>query len=916
MPDTQYIPLDTPCLARLAGMLVERHADGRLLDLSAVIVILPGRRAGRRLLELLCERAAAERLVLSPPEMVTMSVFCARLAGGAAGGPAATTIEQLAAWAEALRAAPGDVLEYFSPRGETATAADTFSVAQMLAALHRELSGERIAPRTLAGMPFEDEAEALRWHAFDSLRGAYLGALAAHGLVDPYDAVERALGSTGATPLPGTRAVYAAGIVDAHAQFRAALDAVADRLAVVCHGPAEWFDDHGMLLPGSPLDTSVSTLDDAHVHIADNPPDQARAALRALASLGGAYGHADITIAVPDYAVMRPLQQSLRAHGVACHDATGAPFSQTELGRLLSCFSAMIETRSYDSFLAFLRHPLAARWANDAGDEAYAQLLLDASAYAAGHVVDMIDEEWRAPEGRFAHLRAVIGRVRALCAPYCAARPLAGWPAVFNQTLSELFAAELPGNDIPSARQHMQAIRLWCALVEETRAARIQFADQVHAATALRWFTSLLRDADAPTDSDGAAIDLVGWLELALDDAPAVIVTGMNERVVPGPGTSDPFLPNSLRAQLGLQNDARRLRRDRYLLRALEQGTAALTLICGRRSAQNDPLRPSRLLFDVPDERKAAMVARFFGRRDAAPGAAGQSAPPRAPAAARQPAASFAPPEPGTLPAPPDRVSVTALASYLSCPYQFYLARLRVEEPPEPAGELDALQFGTLAHDALAAWARSPAAAAADADPIIARAVSALERLANERFGEKPHPAVALQIAACRNRLIAFAHCQAREAHDGWRIDPALIEAKMELPLVVNNVTIVISGRIDRVDRRGAEARILDYKTSATAKPPEKAHRKSGEWIDLQLPLYARWFQGDNAALPSTGYFNLPESPEQTGVAMAEWTDEDIGSAVAAAEAALAAILDNDFHRTDDRRICAVCPYVNICQRW
>ena len=50
-----------------------------------------------------------------------------------------------------------------------------------------------------------------------------------------------------------------------------------------------------------------------------------------------------------------------------------------------------------------------------------------------------------------------------------------------------------------------------------------------------------------------------------------------------------------------------------------------------------------------------------------------------------------------------------------------------------------------------------------------------------------------------------------------------------------------LRGRIDRIDVQESSGKrmIFDYKTSDTAKSPEKAHRKkSGEWIDLQLPLY------------------------------------------------------------------------------
>ena len=57
-----------------------------------------------------------------------------------------------------------------------------------------------------------------------------------------------------------------------------------------------------------------------------------------------------------------------------------------------------------------------------------------------------------------------------------------------------------------------------------------------------------------PPRSDRAAIELRGWLELPWDDAPALVVTGMNEGMVPASGGSDLFLPDTLRRRLKLDD--------------------------------------------------------------------------------------------------------------------------------------------------------------------------------------------------------------------------------------------------------------------------------------------------------------------------------------------------------------------------
>ena len=53
-----------------------------------------------------------------------------------------------------------------------------------------------------------------------------------------------------------------------------------------------------------------------------------------------------------------------------------------------------------------------------------------------------------------------------------------------------------------------------------------------------------------------------------------------------------------------------------------------------------------------------------------------------------------------------------------------------------------------------------------------------------------------------------------------------------------------VTGRIDRIDRHEdtGQWRVIDYKTSNAANPPEKVHRRGSKndrhWVNLQLPLY------------------------------------------------------------------------------
>ncbi|SVC84682.1 uncharacterized protein METZ01_LOCUS337536, partial [marine metagenome] len=87
---------------------------------------------------------------------------------------------------------------------------------------------------------------------------------------------------------------------------------------------------------------------------------------------------------------------------------------------------------------------------------------------------------------------------------------------------------------------------------------------------------------------------------------------------------------------------------------------------------------------------------------------------------------------------------------------------------------------------------------------------------------------------------------------------------------------------------------LLDYKTSAKGESPEKTHRKTtGEWKELQLPLYRHiasgilgedgkpvvTFDKTGEASIKLGYVTLPQDPKKSGFKVAKWTELDMASA-------------------------------------
>jgi len=381
-------------------------------------------------------------------------------------------------------------------------------------------------------------------------------------------------------------------------------------------------------------------------------------------------------------------------------------------------------------------------------------------------------------------------------------------------------------------------------------------------------------------------VEMVGWLELALDDAPDAIVAGLDEGAASAAAV-DGLLGPALRRSLGLPDADTRNARDLFFLELLSR-SRRVTFITGRRGAQGEPLAPRRILLAGTTAALVDTVRAFWGdenddddenrRRASGRGRFGPILP--------------------TADAPiPTRLPATAFRDYLACPYRFHLRHVLGLRPVRDLPrELQPGDFGRLLHAVLGRFARGPAAASDDAETVARTLEALLSEEGRLRSGSAPRVAVRIQLEQLRRRLRSFARWQAEQARAGWRIVPELTEMRLEAALEVDGETFVVTGRVDRVDRHPtAGRRLLDYKSAEQAATPEQAHRSgprdSRRWIDLQLPLYERMLRqrGIEGDL-RLGFVNLGHRLGDDPLALAEWSGAELADAMATAAGVVRAI--------------------------
>ncbi len=880
MPIRQdFLDWKRPALESAIQFLDHNYRRQQVWNLSQVIVVLPGGRAGRRLRELMVAQAEEQRWVFFPPEITTVGQLPELLYQRKR--PFATPLVQKLAWAAALRSTPHDCLRQFlNDIPKEAADPRWFEIGSLLWNQHRELAGDVLdfADVAKAGPA---SGEAARWQALAQVQTSYLATLDRLDLWDRQTARRYAIQHN---ECQCDREIVLLATVDMNQTLRVMIDQVQDRVTALVHADpaiADHFDSHGCLLPDKWQDAIVPIRDEQILQV-DAPADQGRAVVHFLSQLDGKYSANEITVGVPDETYVPLIQQQLQRAALDTRWGPGRSIEASRPVRLLRIVADYLQLQSYARLTELVRQPDVDVWLQQ--QPGISPTMLTAlDQYQADHLPTVVNGDSKDPhrQSKQGNVKQIVDYVHQLLGDLInQQRRVTDWPTRILNFLHRVY------RDVHlDPQQHQQRMILeGCQAVRDTLISFHQipysFLSQLSASEAILMAIDSIESKQIPATSETDAIELLGWLELPLDDAPGLVVTCLNEGTVPTSANSDLFLPNSLRTRLGLGDNARRYARDAYALTVLAYSRPDLCLVVGRRDWRGDPLSPSRLLFATDLDTIVKRAQRFFDESTddsrLVEVDSGQI---------ERQTHQFFVPAPGKVPLVTS-LRVTDFRAYLACPYRFYLQRvLGLRSTADHAVELDGAMFGSLAHQVLDQFGSGPNRDSDDPDEIADGLQTSLREAVRERFGKEVRVAVQVQVARLEQRFREFAVQQAERRKNGWRIEHT--EKDLKVNWGDGNTSVELRGRIDRIDKHEATDRwaILDYKTSDIVRRPRTNHlgsestiASSGEdWQDLQLPLYRHLAsslgcEGD----VELGYVLLPRDISKTGSYSANWSDEEL----------------------------------------
>lgn len=861
--------------------------QGTLLDLKDTIILVPTTESARRLREALAVAAAEKGGAVMAPYIWSPEAVLGWQIGP---GSTATRLQEQLVWATVLELCNTEdhpALFPSAPAMEKKVWAA--GVAETLASLKLSVGA--------GGLSFADVAQQLaegmdgpRWADLALLEKRYLEMLAALGVQDVQEA-KQASAQKPALP-PEIRRVLVFALADPPRLVCQWLLNVARQyrvgVKVFVHAPdveRARFDELGIPL-AKPWTQAAPLLDHDlpldHLHLVGQPEEQAVRAVMLLRTLAG-QGHAT-AVGVCEAGLSPHLVGVLTGEGVRAYDPAGREASQHPLLEVLRTWQQLVQTRTWKRLASFLRlddvlsvlsHPAGFKQAEllKTLDEVMAERLpatLD-TALTLSHEPTKDGSN----NDRMEKLHLLLAGLSSRMDEW----EKSSAPGALRSLLDWIYGKREFHTEAEHDRGYVHLLGESMRLVEEAHRTAQKLGAEVKTSDILHVALGKLETVDLADPRGDVDLVLRGWLELHWEPAPGLVICGFNDESVPGTVTVDAFLPDHVREQLGLSCQASRCARDAYLLTAMaaqRRASKSLHLVLGQTSDDGDVLRPSRLLFSSADESLPERVRHLFPKETSS-------------LAQQEPARKLAwTLRPWREHKPLTSVSPSLLASYLRCPLRCYFARfLKMSSVDSAQREMSPLDFGSLVHEALAAFGREDSVRDSFAQKSIAEFLeSRLDALAYAKWGARPLLSTVLQIETARQRLHHAARVQVQLREEGWRI----VDVERDLNSVgeLALAGLPFRARADRLDvnTRDGTLRLWDYKTRAKVKSPEEAHfatagvesledpalawkcfqdpkGKVKQWTDLQLPLYAWALQN---AFPA----ELRERIETMGVKLPE----------------------------------------------
>ena len=540
-------------------------------------------------------------------------------------------------------------------------------------------------------------------------------------------------------------------------------------------------------------------------------------------------GKRNIALVAQDRLVARRVRALLERAGVLVRDETGWTFSTLAVSTVLMRWLDALQSDFYhQDLLDLLKSPFifADQPAQERKQAVYRLEQLVRKHNVAAHLDAFLELAQFEPEVQtsLARLRQAKEKLRKKN------DTLSNWLHALHDSLDILGIVQGLAAD-EAGMQLLHALQTWQDELEGD-ATRFNLAEWRH------W---LAQQLDAHTFCDATIDSTVVLTHLAATrwrSFDAAVLLGCDASHLPGTDSNGMWFNDAVRAALGLPVSGARVAQQRDdLLALLAMNNTILVTWQASKNGEENLLSPYLEMLRALHE-----LAYSDDLAERELGALLDTA--------QVHCAEFPLPDVAAMPAPsappsliPRRISASGYNSLVACPYQFYARHmLRLNEMDEVREGVEKRDYGEWVHAILHRFHQQFPLLSQHARDDLA---VALRRIGDAVFApilEHDYLAHAW-LLRWQQSIPAYLDAQLKSEAEGWRYQSG--EVPFELPLADE---LTLHGRIDRVDARDGECRVLDYKMMDATRLRNKL-KEPGE--DVQLPCYAHVYEADEAAFIS-----------------------------------------------------------------
>lgn len=939
-----FLGTDMPLLNAVVQHLFRILGAQEILDWSRFCLIVPTRHSGRRLREALAVEASRSHRAIIPPTIHTPESFLNALVTSA--HPIASEGEHLWAMTSALLSVRRDALEHLIPNLPDATNFTwMMAIARSLCSLRSSLSDNGLTIRRVLTLPGLELEESDRWQCLALIEQLCLDILHRAQRSDPYAALADLHSDGQSGSLHFDRLILAALPIitpSLRRQMNSLAPSIACEAWIYSHPDGESdFDDLGAPIPDRWLYRPLPAQGEPFQVVRCLDTDSMIAQLESwLKTVGKA--RESIAIGLIDPSLAAAMESRLTASGIPLFNPGGKLFRYTEIFHTLHCWRAYLDQPGLTSIIDLARIGMLSSVA--APHLPQSVLLAAMDHLRIEYLVESLQDIdlWISRLVIHPSVLKSLGLENRSLSPMQIRNDLLAffewaqawrrrfesedWRVVIQEFLEEISSSRALNTGSPIDKNFILSAGTLLSQLDQ-----LNGVSELSGASFLSLLMDTLSHSAIYPERSGGEIDSPGWLELLWEPAGFLVLVGFQDHCVPESRTADIFLPEKLRLRLGLPGSNDLLARDTYIMHALVSAridAGQVTALTSDYDSRGNPLRPSRLCFLCDDSDLPGKVSLWMGEK---------SAPKPDPVPPFQNSWKLKiPPPVAASGLPPARMSVTAFSRYLECPFRYFLSQVIGMEPVDSFKiEMDPAEFGSLFHAILEDYGREPSIhLVEDGEKIHQYFVAALNRHIHQSYGSKLPAALWIQHESLIQRLFHVAQIEARERAQGWQI----LHTEVKIHELLQNSTAShwklgstqLTGIIDRIEfnPKIKKFRIIDFKTSSTARNPMSAHlmpfrngdpwhdslpewqilnkpsgtsRSKSErsvWINIQLPLYVYAFQNmfPSEPWPFVGYFNVPKNVMETEMDFWDGFDEEhLASAVRCAEGVIKSLTQNRF---------------------